>query len=352
MKIKRILAIIAGFVGLLLVFAWLANAFVSKLDTEIRAEQLDTKPETARVVAELMPQYRSFSGTMQARQQAAISARITARVAEVLVDAGDVVQQGDVLLRLESDDLSSRVRQQQQSLAAAQARVNEARSNFQRIEAVVLQGVLPEARLDEARAARDSAEADLNRARESLSEARTSESFSVIVAPFSGVVSRRAAFTGDTATPGMLLLSLYQPESLRLEASISESVLANIAVGDALHISLDALATDLASQIVEIEPAADSASRSFVIRLVPENIHGLYPGMYGTVSVPAGHRTVLHIPAAAVSQIGQLHYAYVWLENRLERRLVRLGEAFEQNGKQRVEIVSGLQPDEEVKLFN
>ncbi|WP_410965691.1 biotin/lipoyl-binding protein, partial [Salmonella sp. ZJHZ19_0057] len=88
-------------------------------------------------------------------QQAAISARITARVAEVFVDAGDKVQAGDVLLRLENDDLSSRVRQQEQSLAAAQARVNEARSSFQRIEAVVSQGVLPVARLDEARAARD-----------------------------------------------------------------------------------------------------------------------------------------------------------------------------------------------------
>ena len=81
------------------------------------------------------------------------------------------MQAGDILLRLESDDLSARVRQQEQSLAAAQARVNETRLNFQRTESVVQQGVLPEARLDEARAARDSAEAELNRAREALSEA-------------------------------------------------------------------------------------------------------------------------------------------------------------------------------------
>ncbi len=350
MKIKRILAIIAGFVGLLLVFAWLANAFVAKLNTEPMAVKSETKPRTAQVIAESRVQRRTFSGTIQARQQAAISARITARVAEVLVDAGDKVQAGDVLLRLENDDLSSRVRQQEQSLAAAQARVNEARSSFQRIEAVVSQGVLPAARLDEARAARDSAEADLIRARESLFEARTSESFSVILAPFSGVISRRAVFTGDTATPGMFLVGLYSPESLRLEASVSESVLPNIAVGDTLQISLDALAEHLPAQVVEMEPAADTGSRSFVIRLVPETIQGLYPGMYGTVSVPAGSRVVTHIPKVAITQIGQLNYVYVWRENRLERRLVRLGEALDYQGRAHIEVAAGLRAGEEVKL--
>jgi len=350
MTLKRTLTIAAAFIGLILIFLWLANAFTEKLDTETRAQQAQSKPETVVVVAEPIRQQRAFSGSIQARQQASISARITARVAEVLVDAGDQVEAGDVLLRLENDDLSSRVRQQEQSLAAAQARVNEARLNFQRIEAVVSQGVLPEARLDEARAARDGAEADFIRARESLSEARTSESFSVILAPFSGVVSRRAVFTGDTATPGMMLLSLYSPDSLRLEAGVSESVLANIQLGDELAIALDALDTSLLGEVVEIEPAADSASRSFTIRLVPNFLDGLYQGMYGRVLVPAGEREVIHIPEAAITQIGQLYYVHVWHEQRLERRLVRLGERFQQQGEYRVEVASGLQAGEEVRI--
>ncbi|EGN75946.1 RND family efflux transporter, MFP subunit [Idiomarina sp. A28L] len=350
MNVKRILAITAGLVGLLIVFVWLANGFTPKLDTQARAEQNQVKPETALVRSEAMEQHRAFSGTVQARQQAAISARITARVAEVLVNAGDRVEAGDVLLRLENADLSSRVRQQEQTLAAAQARANEARLSFQRIEAVVAQGVLPEASLDEARATRDSAEADLIRARESLSEARTSESFSVILAPFAGIVSRRAVFTGDTATPGMLLVGLYQPESLRLEAAISESVLTNINIGDELKISLDAVNKTLAGRIVEIEPAADSASRSFIIRLVPATVAGLYPGMYGTVSVPAGSREITHIPVASVTQIGQLNYVQVWRNNRLERRLVRLGEVLNYQGAQHVEVAAGLQAGEEVAI--
>lgn len=351
MSRKRILTIIVAFVGLALIFVWLAGGFVSKLPTAtITAGQSTTAAESGEVIRARVQQERHFSGTLQARQQSSISARITARVAEVLVDAGDVVQAGDILLRLESDDLSARVRQQEQSLAAAQARVNEARLNFQRTESVVQQGVLPEARLDEARAARDSAEAELNRAREALSEARTSEGFSVIVAPFDGVVSRRAVFTGDTATPGMLLVSLYQPQSLRLEAAVSESVLANVAIGDTLTIELDAFAERMQAQVVEIEPAADTASRSFLVRLAPSTTENMYPGMYGKVGVPTGERDVLLVPIAAVQRLGQLNYVHVITNSGSERRLVRLGEPQTYQGSEYLEVVSGVRQGERLSL--
>lgn len=352
MNRKRIVVFVAALLGLALVFAWLAGGFVGKLPTETRTPAASAEPNTFSVSTTVVSQTRNFSGSLQARQQSSISARITARVAEVLVDAGDVVQAGDILLRLESDDLSSRVRQQEQGLAAAQARVNEARSNYQRIAAVVSQGVLPEAQLDEARAARDGAEADLIRAREALSEARTSESFSVIMAPFHGVVSRRAVFTGDTATPGMLLVSMYDPESLRLEAPVSESVLAYINLGDALPIELDAFGSKTNATVVEIEPAADTASRSFNVRLQPESTAGMYPGMYGKVAVPVGEREALLVPATAVTRLGQLNYVQVWRDGQQERRLVRLGEGLTHNGAAMVEVVAGLNFGEELVLLN
>ncbi|MCL4408720.1 MAG: efflux RND transporter periplasmic adaptor subunit [Gammaproteobacteria bacterium] len=351
MSRSRILIMVAAFLGLALIFVWLAGGFVSKLPTETVSSRTESSAsDSGEVVAARVPQFRHFSGSLQARQQSSISARITARVAEVLVDAGDVVHAGDILLRLESDDLSARVRQQEQSLAAAQARVNEARLNFQRTESVVQQGVLPEARLDEARAARDSAEAELNRAREALSEARTSEGFSVIVAPFDGVISRRAVFTGDTATPGMLLVSLYQPESLRLEAAVSESVLANVRIGDELMMELDAFSDRFTARVVEIEPAADVASRSFVVRLAPASTNAMYPGMYGKVAVPDGERDILLVPAAAIQRVGQLNYVQVVTAQSSERRLVRLGEAQQWQGHDYVEVVSGVRAGERVSL--
>ncbi|WP_194756422.1 efflux RND transporter periplasmic adaptor subunit [Aliidiomarina indica] len=348
MNRKSIISFSVAAVGLMVVFIWLAGGFTAKLPSQTKIEPSVAAEVGAQMTWTTIPQSRSFSGSMQARQQANLSARITARVADVLVDAGDVVEAGDVLLRLESDDLSSRVRQQEQSLAAAQARVNEARLNFQRSEQLVNQGLLPEARLDEARAQRDSVEAEFNRAREALSEARTSEGFSVIVAPFSGVISRRVVFTGDTATPGMQLLSLYDPTTLRLEASISESALARLSIGDELMVRLDALQQDVRGQVVEIEPAADAATRSFTVRLVLDAQGNLYPGMYGQVTVPVGERQGLLVPQHWVEQQGQIHFVWINGEQGIERRIVRLGDAFSQEGALWVEVVAGLQAGEYV----
>src|SRR5690554_2662973 len=174
----RIFTFAAAIVGLVVIFTLLAGTWVSKVEQEIDPVVPQRAGQTAVVTSFDLPEVRFFSGQMEPRQEASMSSRITARVADVLVEAGDRVQQGDVLVRLENDDLSARVRQQQQTLAAAQARVNEARSNFQRVSALVEQGLLPSAALDEAIAQRDTTEAELAGAREGLSEAQTSESFS------------------------------------------------------------------------------------------------------------------------------------------------------------------------------
>lgn len=348
MNRKKLLGILGAALGLVLVFVWLAGGFVGKVSSDATPSSASTQTRGQTIEWSIVPEKRMFSGSLQARQQANLSARITARVAEVLVDAGDRVEAGDVLLRLESDDLSARVRQQEQALASAQARVNEARLNFQRSEQLVLQGLLPEARLDEVRAQRDSAEAEFNRAREALSEARTSEGFSMIVAPFSGVVSRRAVFTGDTATPGMHLVSLYDPQTLRLEATISESALGFLSIGDRLTVHLDVANRELEAELVEIEPAADAASRSFVVRFALEIDGRLYPGMFGKVSVPVGERQVLLVPSAWVIQRGQLDFIEVNTASGSERRLVRLGDTHLMEGQRMVEIAAGLQPGERV----
>lgn len=351
---QRILMFAAAIIGLVVVFSLLAGSWVSKVGTDMDPMDQRSVSSTEQVRAFASAEQRYFSGQIQPRQESSVSSRITARVADVLVEAGDRVQQGDVLLRLESDDLSARVRQQQQSLAAAQARVNEARNNYQRVVALVEQGLLPNAALDEATAQRDTTEAELAGAREALSEAQTSERFSVIVAPFDGVISDRAVFTGDIASPGTQLVRLYQPESLRFEASVSESVLAHIEPGKAFMVHMDAHDRQYSAVVSEIVPSADAASRSFTVRLNLETDAQFYPGMYGRLSVvwDASDRKRLGVPETALETLGQLHYVYVLTSNGVERRLVRLGETgFHSHQQVRWhEVVAGLREGEEVVL--
>ena len=343
------LAILAAILFLSLIFLWLAGAFVTKVTEETRP-LVQHAPSAAlyTVTTQPLAEYRHFSGNLQARQQTALSARITARVAEVLVEAGDRVQAGDVLLRLDNDDLSARVRQQEQALASAQARVNEARSHYQRTIALVEQGLLPAAQLDEVRSNRDTAEAELQRSRAALFEAQTSEGFSMIVAPYTGIVSQRLAYAGDTATPGALLLTLYAPDSLRFEAAISESVLGLLQFGQQLEVMLDASKQPLSAVVSEIEPAADTGSRSFRVRLDIDRTEGLYPGMFGRLAIPVGEREAILVPSTFIEQRGQLHYVQVHTSAGTERRLIRLGEQHPLNGKSMHEVLSGLSNNEQL----
>ncbi len=351
MSKQRIILFALALMGLILVFTFLAGSWSSKVGDTIAPSEQQQPGAVATAMVLTTADTRRFSGQVQPRRQSSVSARITARVADVLVESGDQVQEGDVLLRLDNDDLSSRVRQQQQTLAAAQARANEARSSFQRVSALVEQGLLPSASLDEATAQRDTAEAQLIGAREALSEAKTSERYSVIVAPFSGVVSDRAVFTGDIATPGMQLVNLYQPESLRFEASVSESVLRFIEPNKTFMVDIDAHDQSYPAVVTEIVPTADAASRSFKVRLAIETTAPLNPGMYGRLTVPIGERDMVAVPVHSIESLGQLHYVYVAVEQRIERRLVRLGDTKMINGAYEwIEIHSGINAGEVVVL--
>lgn len=350
MNKQKLITIGVSVAALIAIFSVLAGLWVEKVDPSTLPENTIAEPSTVEAKLVTLPEFRYFSGQVKPRQASSLSSRITARVAEVLVNAGDRVEQGDVLLRLESDDLSARVRQQQQALAAAQARVNEARTSYQRTEALVAQRLLPEAALDEAVANRDTAEAELNRVRETLSEAQTSEQFSVITAPYSGVISDRRVYTGDIATPGMQLLAMYAPQSQRFEADVSESLLEAVNLGDSIEIQLVTREAATLGIVTEIEPAADSASRSFTVKLELADTSGLYPGMYGQIKVQWQQTERLLVPSSHIHQVGQLDYVYVYRNQRREQRIVRLGEFHELQNERYVEVLSGVSPGERLLI--
>ncbi len=103
-------------------FLYMAGYFTEKLPQQRVISQSDyPEMETVKLLSKAQPIQREFTGTIVADQKAILSARITARVAEVLVDVGNVVKQGDVIMRLDSDDLDARVKQTEQALSSAQA---------------------------------------------------------------------------------------------------------------------------------------------------------------------------------------------------------------------------------------
>lgn len=324
---KKLVLFVAAFMGLGVLFIWMAGGFVGKLGTDplpTVGEPLDGR-ETVRVQLKRVPQWQAYTGTLIADQQATLSARITAQVADVLVRVGDEVKAGDVLLRLDNQDLDARVRQSQQALASRQARLNQARKDYRRVLALQETQAVSKAQLDLAESEQQSAEASFKQAQASLSEAQTTLGFSLITAPFDGVITQKFVSKGDTASPGVAMLSLYNPNSLVVEAQVAAGYRSLLSEGQLWPVELPELTTQIVGQITEITPAADPSSRSVLVRLSFSPSQGvkLYDGLFARLSVQTGQEEWLVLPPSARYRIGQLEYVKVVKGERVVPRLVQ-----------------------------
>jgi RND family efflux transporter MFP subunit len=341
----RIVLVILGIVILAAVMGLLAGHFNEKIEPGTVAPSLPPAGGEAVAAATIEePLVEQATGTIRAKEETAISSRIMATILSVRVRAGDSVQEGDVLVTLDSRDLDARVQQARQALEAVEAQEREAQLQLQRTEELVKSGAAPQAQRDRDLAASQALKADVSRARQALGEAEANLTYATITAPISGRVVERYAEPGDTAAPGQTLVRLYDPASLRLEANVRESLATKLQRGQELRVRIDALEQEFPATVEEIVPQSQAGSRSFVVKAAIPATENLYPGMFGRLLIPKGTANRLLIPANAVARVGQLDYVVVKENGKIARRFVR--GTVTPDGQ--FEVLSGLRPGESV----
>lgn len=346
--LTRITAAVMALAFLGLVMAYLAGFFSATIAPEpVTPSPGSADTITTTVEAVEQPIIEQAPGTLHAKKESMISARITGSIAAIYVRAGDTVSKDDVMVELDRRELESRLSQRREAVAAAQAHLEEVKPNHERISKLFERGVVAKAELDRVEASLKTARADLQRARQALSEAETMLSYAIIRAPISGRVADRYADPGDTAMPGKPLLRLYQPGSLRLEADVPESMGTDLSIGRELQVIIDAPQKVFKGSVDEIVPMAQAGSRTFLVKVSLPQAANLYPGMFGRLMIPVGTATRLYIPAAALLKVGQIEFVYVPGQHGPVRRYVRTGETTDED---RVAILSGLQAGEAIIL--
>lgn len=321
-------------------------------------------------------------GTVRSRRQTALSAKIVAAVRAVAVREGDRVRAGAALVELDDRDVRARLRHAEAALDEARGGVDEAdraaaagersveaalaqedvaRATHARYRALIERELIARQDYEDVAARSRTAAAELGRARESraalaarraqataavaraqadLDNARIALTETVIRAPADAIVVSRTVEPGNTAAPGVVLLTVDE-EQYRLEATVRESDVSRIGVGQPAGVSLDALgARVLSARVIEIVPAADPVSRTFLVRLELPPTAGVRAGLYGRARFALGAgRAVITVPVGAVLGRGQLDAVYVVDETATARlRLVKTGRA---DGN-RVEVLAGL----------
>jgi RND family efflux transporter MFP subunit len=290
---------------------------------------------------------RGWDGVVEAVQQAALTAQTAGRVTVVNVDVNDRVAAGDVLLRLTAVEQQAGANTARAQLRAAEAAATEAEANYRRYAALAPAQYVSRAQIDQVRAARDSAAAARDAARAQLSQAGQQAEYTVIRAPFSGIVSARQVQPGESVAPGQPLMAVYAPGALRIEVQVPQSDAVAIRAANRAKVVLaDGRRVDAVE--VTVFPAADPATHSVGVRVtLPDLPHSPQPGATAKVVFPISTSTGeggLRIPASALVQRGEVSGVYVLAEKCLALRQLRLG----QRGGDGVEVIAGLKAGEQI----
>jgi membrane fusion protein (multidrug efflux system) len=344
----KIISITAVVILLLIFIAFLSGAFVDKVQPEKISQEQSKATGLQYVVKSITEETTEVAtGTISARDETAVSSRILATIRSINVRAGNSVKQGDELLQLDDRELKAKYEQTRQLVVTAKASLDEIKSEYERIDNLYERQVVSRSEFDRVTALLKSSLANYQRSQEQLKEAETALSFAVIKSPIDGKVIERYAEPGDTASPGVPLIKIYNPSLLRLDAQVRESLTSKTNVGENIKVHIDAINKELTGIVDEVVPSADPGSRSVTVKVLLPSSEGLYPGMFGRLLIPTGEIERRYIPKKSISHLGQLEFVEILKDNKVSRRYIRSGR---ENEKEEVEVLSGLDDGETILI--
>lgn len=272
-----------------------------------------TEPPLVRtaLVRGAVPASRSFTGVVAARVQSDLGFRVSGKVLERLVDAGQTVKRGQPLMRIDPVDLKLAARAQQEAVAAARARALQTAEDEARYRDLRGTGAISSTAYDQVKAAADAAKAQLSAAAAQADVAGNATRYAELVADADGVVMETLAEPGQVVSAGQTVVRLARAG--RREAVIQLPETLRPAIGAAAHANLYASGLTGAAKLRQLSDAANPQTRTFEARYVLEGRLADAPlGSTVAIDIPNGHATpTLQVPIGALFDPGK--GAGVWL---------------------------------------
>lgn len=320
---------IPGAIGLLLVLIIIVRVIQAGADRpaqptveQIRAER-GVPVAVATVVSGPLEVWRDYSGTVSGAREGVVRARTEDQIAAVLVTVGDRVRTGQPLVRQAGETTEARVRQ-------AQAALNQAASNVERLRPLHAAGAISEQEWEQALTQRELAAADLAAARDALT----------LTSPLNGTVTEVIARPGMIPSSGDALVRVADLSRLVVYLRVGATEAAELREG--LPAQFGTAGVGAEGRVQRVALQADPATRLVEVEVSFPPSAGLIPGTLATIRVGVASREqAVQVPRAAVRD------GAVWVVvdgNRATRRPVVIGL----RARDIVEIVSGVEPGENV----
>jgi len=297
---------------------------------------------TVIVRQETWPSTLSAIGTVTADNGVVVSADLPGVVRRIAFESGGRVEAGEVLLELDT-------RQEEAQLRAAEARLDLARLNFERLRGLLEEGIASRADYDAAEAAKSETEA-------SVGESRATIERKTIRAPFAGVLGIRQASLGQYLNAGDPIVPLQSLHRLHVDFSVPQQELRHLRVGGQVQVTTESRPpVETSGRITALDSVVDEATRNVRVRATLANPGlRLRPGMFVVSRVILDERQdLLALPASAISYAPYGDSVFVVEEMKdprgrpyrgVRQQFVKLGGS---RGDQ-VAVLSGIEPGEEV----
>ena len=300
------------------------------------AASAETLPAVAVRVAVVEQKARPSSeevvGTVRAKLSAAIEAKVSGRIEVLLVAPGQTVKAGELIAQLDAREIQAKLDQ-------ALAMREQATRDLARARELMEKRITTQAEFDSVQA-RERVAVGLAK------ETETMLGYTRLVAPFNGIVTRKLADVGDLAAPGKPIAEMEDPSALRFEADVPEALIGSVKLGAKLPVRVSAVQTPIEGVVVEMAPVADSASRTFLVKLDLPPAEGTRSGQFGRVWVATGESQTIRVPAAALLARGQMETVFVAAKNHAQLRIVRTGKRTDGE----TEVLAGLSSGESVVI--
>lgn len=334
--------------ALLLFLLWIEGAFVSKTSPGLQEEAAQATPtETYQVKRQETEDTIAWPARIAALKEIDLAPKFQGRIMEISVIPGATVRRGQVLVRLDSNELDARLAQARAQLAAAEADAARAGADANRLRHLHQKEAATRQSLDMALADERHNSARVLEMRNLVRQAEAQLAETSLRAPFDGVIDRRLAEPGDMALPGQPILRFLEMSGLTLEVNLPASCAQGLAQGEEVRArTRHGESRPIEARIDEISPANDPATDTVRVkaRLLDEGIQDLVPGTFVWLERACGSTSMILIPGRAVTRIGQLESVRVLQDNRVKVRHVRTGRRF----GEWIEVLSGLDEGEEL----
>jgi len=277
-------------------------------------------------------------GTVHAAQGTDLTVEASGIVREIGFEPNTEVPEGQLLLRLDSEV-------QQADLAAVRAQLELERTNLARQQELQSRGVASNVTLDQSRAGFAAAEAQVARAEAVIAQR-------ALRAPFAGTIGLARVDIGQYISPGTIVTTLQDLETMRVDFSLPEQTLPSLQIGQRLHVRIEGDTRRFDGEITGIDPRVDPSSRMVSLRGRVDNPEfALTPGQFARVEIDLPlEEGVIALPQTAVLSSLYGDYLFAVRDNDEGEGLI-VRQVFVTPGRRSgglVEIVDGVAPGDRI----